>query len=164
MLLSVLMITAIFTALPFTVSAAVTEYTTPSGAVYSLNSETGEMILISGTFRSDLGGWGSLNKCAVKSITALEGVKFGGWTQALFYDFQVCKTMDFSNVDTSSVYTLNNLFLNCKKLTSLDVSGWDTSHVTDMYQMFSECNSLRSLDLSSFDTSKVTSFSQVFEA
>lgn len=121
------------------------------------------MILISGTFRSDSGGWGSLNKWAVKSITAQEGVKFGGWTQALFYDFQVCKTMDFSKVDTSSVYTLNNLFLNCKSLTSLDVSGWDTSHVTDMYQMFSGCSSLRSLDLSSFDTSKVTFFRDVFE-
>ena len=153
----------VFAVVPVSASAEAIEYTTPSGAVYSLNNETGEMVLISGTFRSDSGGWGNLNKWAVKSITALDGVKFGGWTQALFNGFQVCKSMDFSRVDTSGVSTLNNFFLDCGQLASLDVSGWDTSRVSDMYQMFSGCSSLRELDLSSFDTSKVTLFVDLFE-
>lgn len=70
--------------------------------------------------------------------------------------------LDLSNLDTSSVTTMNSMFANCSKMTSLDLSTFDTSNVTSIVYMFSMCRNLISIDLSSFDTSKVTSMYRAF--
>ena len=61
------------------------------------------------------------------------------------------------NFNTSNVTNMNGVFWDCNSLTSIDLSNFNTSSVTDINNMFAECSSLTALDLSNFDTSNVTS-------
>ena len=72
------------------------------------------------------------------------------------------KVENISNLDTSNVTTMTNMFENCSKLASLDVSNFDTSSVTNMVSLFSACLQLTNLNLSNFDTSNVTSMNAMF--
>ena len=71
-------------------------------------------------------------------------------------------SLDLSELDTSNVTSMANMFNLCASLTSLDVSNFDTSNVTSMASMFSFCSSLTSLDVSNFDTSNVTNMTGMF--
>ena len=73
-------------------------------------------------------------------------------------------SLDVSNFDTSKVTNMSRMFNYCSKLTTLDVSGWNTSKVTNMTSMFYCCFELSSLNVSNFDTSKVTSMSSMFQS
>ena len=70
----------------------------------------------------------------------------------------------FKGSNTSNVTKMNDMFWDCRGLTSLDVSGWDTSKVTTMNQMFKNCVKLETLDLSGWDTSKVTDMNGMFNS
>ena len=70
----------------------------------------------------------------------------------------------FKGSNTSKVTNMNDMFLDCRGLTSLDVSGWDTSKVTTMNQMFKNCTKLETLDLSGWDTSNVTDMNGMFNS
>lgn len=72
------------------------------------------------------------------------------------------KTIDLSDLDTSQVTSMREMFNECSELTSLDLSNFDTSNVTDMNAMFNGCHSLNSLNLSNFDTSKVKNMRYMF--
>ena len=72
-------------------------------------------------------------------------------------------SIDFSNLDTSKVTNMNDMFCYCRGLTNLDLSPLDTSKVTHMYNMFRGCSGLISLDLSSLDTSNVYNMFAMFE-
>ena len=79
--------------------------------------------------------------------------------------FQECgslKSLDLSPFNTSAVTSMDYMFYQCSSLTSLDLSSFNTSAVTDMGWMFARCSSLTSLDLSSFNTSAVTSMGYMF--
>ena len=67
-----------------------------------------------------------------------------------------------SKLDTSKVTSMQNMFNNCRSLTSFDISSFDTSQVTDMRSMFNGCYKLTSLDLSNFNTSNVTNMKMMF--
>lgn len=71
-------------------------------------------------------------------------------------------TFDSTNLNTSNVTNMSNMFFGCRNLTSLDLSNFNTSRVTDMTFMFGTCTSLKSIDLSSFDTSQTRSMSYMF--
>ena len=71
-------------------------------------------------------------------------------------------TLDLSNFDTSKVTYMGSMFYNCRGLTTLDLSNWNTSKVTNMNYMFSGCTSLTSLDVSNWNTSKVTRMDAMF--
>ena len=77
-------------------------------------------------------------------------------------NYNLLKTLNVSNFDTSQVTNMSNMFRGCIGLTSLDVSKWNTSQVTNMSEMFGGCMGLASLDLSNFDTSQVTNMSNMF--
>ena len=70
----------------------------------------------------------------------------------------------FKGSNTIKVTNMNDMFWDCRGLTSLDVSGWDTSNVTSMNQMFKNCTKLETLDLSGWDTSKVTDMNGMFNS
>lgn len=80
--------------------------------------------------------------------------------------FMMCTNLTeikgIENWNTSKVTSMNQLFYQCKKITSLNISGWDTGQVTNMGGMFDTCESLASLDLSDWDTSKVTTMNGLF--
>ena len=67
------------------------------------------------------------------------------------------------NFNTSNVTSMNGVFWDCNSLTSIDLSNFNTSSVTDMNNMFYGCSSFKSLDLSNFNTSNVISMNYMFE-
>lgn len=73
------------------------------------------------------------------------------------------KSIDLSNLDTSEVTDMSNMFYECRDITNINVGGLNTTNVENMSNMFYLCRSLTSLDLSNFDTSKVTNMSGMFE-
>ena len=79
-----------------------------------------------------------------------------------FSGFSKVTNIDLSNLDTSIVTNMFNMFNYCSSLTELDLSNFDTSNVTDMASMFSSCRSLTELDLSNFDTLDVTNMRSMF--
>ncbi|HHJ5411891.1 TPA: BspA family leucine-rich repeat surface protein, partial [Enterococcus hirae] len=71
-------------------------------------------------------------------------------------------SLDVSSFDTSNVTDMSYMFYGMSSVTSLDVSSFDTSNVTDMHSMFNFVSSLTSLDVSNFDTSNVTDMGYMF--
>ena len=64
--------------------------------------------------------------------------------------------------DTSNLEKMNNMFYNCKSLTSLNLTYFYTSKATEMGYMFYQCESLTSLDLGRFNTQNVTKCPYMF--
>ena len=86
------------------------------------------------------------------------------YSSSMFEGFINLISINFNNnFNTSKATSANEMFKNCKSLTSLDLSNFNTSNVTSMYDMFSECSSLTNLDLSSFNTSNVTDMTWMFK-
>lgn len=67
-----------------------------------------------------------------------------------------------SNLNTSEVTDMQNMFYYCKELTSLNVTNFNTENVTNMSGMFWLCNSISNINLSSFNTENVTDMSNMF--
>ena len=80
----------------------------------------------------------------------------------MFYDCRSLTSINLSNFDTSNVRSMNYMFSDCRSLTSINLSNFDTSKVRSMNYMFYNCTSLTSLNLSNFDTSNVTSMDTMF--
>ena len=70
--------------------------------------------------------------------------------------------IDLSELDTSSITSMNDMFSSCSYLTSLNLSNFNTQNVTNMNSMFNYCKSLTSLDLSNFNTQNVTNMGYMF--
>ena len=151
-LLALVMLCGVLAVAPVAVSAAVTEYTTSTGGVYTFNSETGELHLVSGEFTGS--PW-SVTKSSVLSVTADEGVYFTGSCADMFYGFSKCTRINLRNVNTSSVTNMYRMFYNCTSLTNLNVSNFNTEKVTIIRAMFWQCSNLTELDLSSFNLQNV---------
>ena len=81
----------------------------------------------------------------------------------MFRDCSNLVTLDLSNFNTEKVTDTRDMFRNCTSLTTLDLSKFNTKNVKDMRGMFRDCTSFKSLDLSSFDTSAVTEMNKLFE-
>ena len=116
---------------------------------------------------SDTSPWAAY-KSTIKTITAVDKIQ----PKSLVFWFSNPKSWatasavtsaDLSNIDTSKITSMSNLFTDCSKLTTLDLSSWDTSNVTDMSYMFSGCTNLTSIgNLSSWNTSNVTNMRDMF--
>jgi len=81
----------------------------------------------------------------------------------LFDDCRALTTLNISNWDTSNVTNMNTIFDDCQALTTLNISNWNTSKVTDMSFIVASCSALTTLDLSNWNTSNVTNFNQTFK-
>lgn len=81
----------------------------------------------------------------------------------MFYNCRSLTSLDLSHFDTSNVTDMRGIFSGCTSLTTLDLSGWDTGCVTSMSGMFHFCNSLTTLDLSGWNTSNVTNMGYMFD-
>ena len=81
---------------------------------------------------------------------------------SMFSGSNSIKSIDLSNIDTSKVTDMNNMFYECSSLESIDLSYFDTSLVEKMDYMFYECSSLKIIDLSYFDTSSLTNMDSMF--
>lgn len=110
--------------------------------------------------------WNSLSKSNRSTVSKIE---FGSRVSLTNYKFSINKsyytsvTFDATNIDTSNVTNMTNMFYNCNALTSITgLSSFDTSNATAMTQMFYGCNALTSLNLSSFNTNNVTTMYRMF--
>ena len=66
------------------------------------------------------------------------------------------------NFNTSNVIDMSGMFSRSNGLTTLNLSMFDTSNVGNMGTMFWQCSSLKTLDLSNFDTSKLENTAHMF--
>lgn len=102
------------------------------------------------------------------NILGVEGTMVGGKYAPRFVSFYNCQSTELdyeiSNLDTSNITDMYQMFGYCGELTSLDLSNFNTSNVTDMGKMFNSCLELTSLDLSSFNTSLVTKMNYMFSS
>ena len=71
-------------------------------------------------------------------------------------------SIDFSNLDTSNVINMSQMFEGCTRMTALDLTHLDTQNVTNMSHMFLACIGLTNLDLTPLDTSNVTNMDSMF--
>ena len=71
--------------------------------------------------------------------------------EQMFYSCGV-KELDLSSWNTSNVTNMNSMFFQCNKLEKVNVQNWNTSNVEDMSGMFFACSKLHKLDLSNFET------------
>ena len=81
----------------------------------------------------------------------------------LFKEYTNLTEIDFSNIDTSDIESMNSMFHGCSSLRALDLSNFNTENVNRMISVFQGCSSLLSVDLSSFDTRKVTNMHDMFQ-
>ena len=72
------------------------------------------------------------------------------------------KIEGLTNLNTSKVTTMGEMFRGCSSLTSLDLSNFNTENVQNMSEMFSGCQNLTSLDLSNFKTENLQYMSYMF--
>ena len=100
----------------------------------------------------------------LESISGLSNLNTSGITsmEDMFFHCESLKSIDLSSFNTSNVTNMDGMFYYCRGLTSLDVSTFNTANVTDMADMFSGCSSLTSLDVRHFDTSKATDMAYMF--
>ena len=71
-------------------------------------------------------------------------------------------SIDFSNLDTSNVINMSQMFEGCTRMTALDLTHLDTQNVTNMSHMFLACIGLTNLDLTTLDTQNVTRMDSMF--
>ena len=84
-------------------------------------------------------------------------------TSGLFSNLTNVTSIDLSNIDTSGVTSMKDMFSGNNSLITITFGeNFNTSNVTNMNGMFNNCSSLTSLDLSSFDTSSVQTFGNAF--
>ena len=111
-----------------------------------------------------------------------------GSASGLFSNLPKLEKIDLTNVDTSNVTNMDNLFAfcsglkeidgltntenvnsmgamfyNCSSLTNIDLSHFSTNNVTCMISMFRGCLSLTKLDLSNFDARSLYMMGHMFE-
>ena len=109
-------------------------------------------------------------KDAFKDLTYLETVDLSHLSfedcenmKAMFKnDEHLNKITGIDKLDTSEVLYMDELFYNCKTLTSLRANNWDTSQVRSMDYIFAFCSELKSLNLASWDVSECESLEGLF--
>ena len=123
---------------------------------------TGDNVYDAGDTSNNFPGWHGIE---ITKVVLEESFKYARPKSCdTWFDEQTSLTSieGMSNLNTSEVTNMKQMFYNCKKLTSLDLSSFQTHQVTNMEGMFNGCSKLTSLDLSSFNTTQVTFMSGMF--
>ena len=81
----------------------------------------------------------------------------------LFSNLTNVTSIDLSNMDTSGMTNMSNMFSDNTSLTNITFGdNFNTANVINMSGMFKNCTILKTIDLSSFDTSNATIFASMF--
>ena len=84
-------------------------------------------------------------------------------TSGLFSNLTNVTSIDLSNIDTSGMTNMSNMFLDNTSLTNITFGdNFNTANVTNMSGMFKNCTILKTIDLSSFNTSNAIIFASMF--
>ncbi|EOS7925613.1 BspA family leucine-rich repeat surface protein [Enterococcus hirae] len=114
-------------------------------------------------FSTDSSGKDLTNVTEIEGLSQLDTSNVTNMAD-MFNNMSNVTSLDVSGFDTSNVKDMSSMFYCMGSVTSLDVSGFDTSNVTDMHSMFTGMGGITSLDISGFDTSNVTSMFAMFAA
>ena len=109
----------------------------------------------SGTSTYTCGSW-------VELIKKLPATKNSGASMDSYFQTYRGQELDLTNIDTSNVTNMSNLFNSCSNLTNIDLSNFDTSKATTIDGMFAGCRKITTLNLSNFNTSNITSLTNTF--
>ena len=150
--------------------AAASEITGTWGtSPYTFDENTGVLTIgageLSGFAESPWYGDKKVDSKAIKKIVLSGKVVAPENSERLFSYSSLTNVTEIeglSQLDTSKVTSMSQMFADMSNVTSLDLSGFDTSKVTSMASMFFNMSSVTSLDLSGFDTSKVTDMRIMF--
>ena len=80
----------------------------------------------------------------------------------LFYNCKYISSIFFKKFFRINITDMSYMFSGCESLNELNLSNFITDNVTDMSYMFSKCSSLKELNLSNFNTNNVTNMSGMF--
>lgn len=83
----------------------------------------------------------------VQSVRTEGTVVFPKNCMLMFLDFESVKSVDLSNVDTSSTTNMQSMFNACGSLEEVNLSSFDTRNVTDITYMFATCKNIKKLSL-----------------
>ncbi|MCR5418368.1 MAG: BspA family leucine-rich repeat surface protein, partial [Lachnospiraceae bacterium] len=128
----------------------------------------GQQVIFVGIGAEDTMSGGNAGS-VITSVTFEEGVIGVPYTletptQGFFQYCEKLETADLSNLSTSAMSDMHNMFAGCKSLSEVNLGGlFTTGTATDMSGMFCNCESLQELDLSGFDTEAVAYTSSMFE-
>ncbi|MCI9130349.1 MAG: BspA family leucine-rich repeat surface protein, partial [Eggerthellaceae bacterium] len=151
--------------------------TTPTNAVtYTMSNNNKDMVIKANSANAQMMAFGTSNSNGVMvapwyNSATLETVTFQGYSgtkvkarqlTAMFMGCTKLKSVNFTNLDTSTVTDMTSMFESCTSLTSVNFNVLDTSKVTTMSRTFNGCSSLPSLDLSSNNLTSLTSLHQAF--
>ena len=81
----------------------------------------------------------------------------------LFKDCKCLTSINLLNLKTKLITNMSYLFFDCESLVNVKMSNIDTKNVKNMSHLFRGCKSLIKLDLSNFNTKEVTNMSHMFE-
>ena len=106
-----------------------------------------------------------INVDEIKEIDLNANIKIIGSANGLFKNLKNLATIKgLSNLDTSQVTNMEQMFSNCPKLTALDLSSLNTDNVTSYSSMFSGDAALTSADLSNFQVAANTEMKDMFSS
>ena len=146
------------------------EQSTHAGVPYTYYSHLKTVVLHEG-IATDNDPWQSLPTSATTVITDGHIVannnfcqlfRSTGFNNANTDQYPKAEYIDLSDVDTSAVTNMHNMFGNCTNLSYLNIQNFDTSNVTNMECMFYNCKALQKIDLSNFNTAEVENMYGMF--
>ncbi|MBC6369783.1 BspA family leucine-rich repeat surface protein [Lactobacillus kullabergensis] len=106
-----------------------------------------------------------INIDEIKEIDLNANIAIIGSANGLFKNLKNLATIKgLSNLDTSQVTNMEQMFSNCLKLTALDLSSLNTDNVTSYSSMFSGDITLTSVDLSGFKVAANAQMTDMFSA
>ena len=83
--------------------------------------------------------------------------------RVLFKDCADITEIDLSNLDTSEISRMDNIFNGCLSLTSVILDNIDTTKIKHIESMFKNCTNLEYINLKPFNNRILTSVSDIFE-
>ena len=100
---------------------------------------------------------GNNDKIISVDFTSEGELTFSTSFQSMFYGCSNLQSVNFGEIDTSSVTNMRDMFYGCSSLKSLDLSSFNTKNVTNMKGLFNGCSSLKKVYVSTlWNTNKVT--------
>lgn len=140
-------------------------YLNPDTGVLTFYQATGSSPTVLGErvsenlFKQFGGSWLSRE---VTEIKFEDEVALSADSALFFSELANLKSFDATNLDTSNVTNMDQMFVSDNSLTTLDLQGFNTEKVKNMSMMFAFTSSLTTLTLSSFNTENVEDMSAMF--
>lgn len=101
----------------------------------------------------------------IRKVVIKNGVTAGRYISYMFCGMENCSIFDIAGMDISRVWSIGDLFYNCRSLTDISsLTKWNVSNVKDIRQMFYGCCNLKDLSpLTEWDVRNVECMDETFK-